>query len=54
MNLYKTLLGVASRQRPNAVPAERAQEYEQLKSTLGRELSQHKEGRREPSTLPKY
>jgi len=33
-NLYKTLLGVPSRQRPNAAPAERAQEYEQLKSTL--------------------
>jgi glycosyltransferase involved in cell wall biosynthesis len=34
MNLYETLLGVPSRQRPNAVPAERAHEYEQLKSTL--------------------
>jgi len=33
-NLYKTLLGVPTRQRPNAAPAERAQEYEQLKSTL--------------------
>jgi hypothetical protein len=34
MNLYETLLGVPSRRRPNAVPAERADEYEQLKSTL--------------------